>query len=70
MPSPPRKYNEEERELYAQIILTLFKPWVAINNINDTLDWNNSLQNFISCASIETLIFQIIFNFNKIQFKI
>ncbi len=29
MPSVPRKNNEEEHELYAQIILTLFKPWTT-----------------------------------------
>ena len=55
MPSVPRKNNEEEHELYAQIILTLFKPRTTFQEINNLNDWNQSLQSFLDSASDETL---------------
>ena len=55
MPSPPRKNNVEEHELYAQIILTLFKPWTTFQEINNLSDWSESLKLFLDCASVETL---------------
>ncbi len=55
MPSVPRKNNDEEHELYAQIILTLFKPWTSFHEINNLNDWTKSLQSFLDSASAETL---------------
>jgi hypothetical protein len=56
MPSPPRKNNEEEHELYAQIILTLFKPWTTFQEINNLSDWSESLKSFLDCARTLKLI--------------
>ena len=55
MPCPPRKDNLDERELYAQIVLTLFKPWQDLKEINNLNDWNLSLQEFLISASPEQL---------------
>ncbi len=55
MPSVPRKNNEEEHELYAQIILTLFKSWTTFQDINNLNDWNQSLQSFLDSVSADTL---------------
>ena len=43
MPTCPRKINLDQKEFYAKIILTLFKPWRTIREINNCNNWNISL---------------------------
>ena len=57
-PSFPRKGDSQNAELYAQMILTMFKPWrnlKMLKNNNET--WTRSLHIFLKTASKESLEF-------------
>lgn len=55
MPSCPRKNNIDQRESYAKIILTLFKPWRSVKDINSCNNWIITLDRFLLTANKDTL---------------